>query len=391
MSPPKKDLIQGITAVINDEPASLPGFYLKALEGLSRVYSGVVKLRTSAYQRAILPRRKLPCPVVSIGNIAVGGTGKTPMAIYLAKLPRDLGHRTVIISRGYKGGFEKKGGIVSDGFRLAADARSAGDEPFMMARALKGIPVIVGHDRHRSGRLAIERFDPDIILLDDGFQHLKLHRDLDIVLLDARRPFGNRHLLPRGNLREPISALCRAGTVILTRYEAACRASLAETRRAVDGQPVFACRHQPVLLEPVSTAPPAGGEIDRAVRAISRDAVRGKRVFGFCGLARNDLFRETLAQFPFEVAGFEGFADHHPFTYPDLARLRTRARDKAAHVLCTTEKDFVRIPSGALEEGELLIIGIDIVFPDEGFDVYFTGRVRKLLEAYRPRGNASNR
>jgi tetraacyldisaccharide 4'-kinase len=368
-----------ITAVINCEPVSMPRAWLKVLQGFSRVYSGVVGTRAAAYKQGILRSKRLPCPVISVGNISVGGTGKTPMVIYLARRIQKLGYRAVILSRGYKGEFEKRGGVVSDGVSLLAGAASAGDEPFMMARTLKGIPVITGHDRYRSGLLALKQFNLDLILLDDGFQHLQLSRDLNIVLMDAKQPLGNRYLLPRGNLREPIGALSRADAVVLTRFEEAYRPGLPDLERLLGNCPVFVCRHQPTLFTPALSKNAKGQILDRGLGAISTDEVAHKRVLGFSGLARNDLFQKTLAEFPFDVAGFKGFADHHPYSSKDLATIRDLARGVKADMLCTTEKDFVRIPREALEDQAFLIIGVDIAFAEDSFDTFFIGKLREIL------------
>ena len=185
----------------------------------SKVYGGVVKIRRIFYKNGILISKKLSCPIISIGNITVGGTGKTPMTIYVAQVVKNLGYKVAIISRGYKGKAEKIGGIVSDGKGLLMTPENAGDEPYLMANRLKDVQVIVGKNRFDAGRLAIRKFDPDVIVLDDGFQHLMLQRDLDMVLLDYHRPFGNGHLLPRGVMREPVSALLHADAIILTKSD----------------------------------------------------------------------------------------------------------------------------------------------------------------------------
>ncbi|MBU4464115.1 MAG: tetraacyldisaccharide 4'-kinase, partial [Proteobacteria bacterium] len=186
---------------------------------ISLAYGYAVKLREFCYKIGIVKSKRLLCAVISIGNITVGGTGKTPMTIKVAQIIRRLGYKVAIISRGYKGGAEKTGGIVSNGHTILMESDKAGDEPFMMASKLKDIPVVVGQNRYKAGWLAIKEFDPDVIVLDDAFQHLNLKRDIDIVLLDCEHPFGNAHLLPRGILREPISALKRSDAFVLTRFD----------------------------------------------------------------------------------------------------------------------------------------------------------------------------
>ena len=184
---------------------------------LSTLYGIGVRLRMILYDQGFFQTRKLPCAVISIGNLTVGGTGKTPMTIYLAQLLNGLGYKPAVISRGYKGLLEKKGGVVSDRQKVLLSPEVAGDEPFMMAQKLKEIPVLVGADRFRTGMKAVEQFSPDVIIFDDAFQHRRLKRDLDIVLIDDRTFLGNRHLLPRGILREPVAGISRGDLFVLTR------------------------------------------------------------------------------------------------------------------------------------------------------------------------------
>ncbi|HDL07382.1 MAG TPA: tetraacyldisaccharide 4'-kinase, partial [Desulfobacteraceae bacterium] len=168
---------------------------------LSLIYGSIIRLRRIFYEKKILLPKKLPCKTISIGNLTVGGTGKTPMTIHVAHLVEKLGYKTAVISRGYKGKAEKNGGIVSDGRTIFMGQDEAGDEPFMMATKLKKVPVIVGQNRFEMGMLALKEFKPDVIIFDDAFQHLRLTRDIDLVLIDSIDPFGNKHLLPRGILR----------------------------------------------------------------------------------------------------------------------------------------------------------------------------------------------
>jgi tetraacyldisaccharide 4'-kinase len=189
------------------------------LLALSRLYGAVVKVRATGYRKGFLQSRKLPCPVISIGNITMGGTGKTPLTMHVAKLVHCFGCRAVVISRGYGGKAEKIGGIVSDGQKMRMTAETSGDEPWMMATHLMEfkVPVLVGQNRFAIGLTAVKEFDPNVIILDDAFQHLRLVRDINLVLLDSQNPLGNRHLLPRGPLRETPSALNRGDAFILTR------------------------------------------------------------------------------------------------------------------------------------------------------------------------------
>ena len=183
----------------NGEPS--PVWLEKFLSIASRAYGWCVRLRTAAYDQGMIKAKRLPCVVISIGNVTMGGSGKTPLTIYIAKKLCHLGYRVAVLSRGYGGKAEKSGAIVSDGSQIFVSADVSGDEPYMMAQQLASTPIIVGADRYRSGKIAVRSFNPDVILLDDGFQHRRLARDLDLVLLDASKPGGNGYLFPRGVLR----------------------------------------------------------------------------------------------------------------------------------------------------------------------------------------------
>jgi len=208
-----------IKTAMNEEGNGCFLSFRSFLCAVSYCYGGAVQLREALYRKGMLPSKRLPCIVVSVGNLSAGGTGKTPMTIYITELFRSFGYKTVVISRGYKGGAESTGGVVSNGQAILMDPDMAGDEPYMMANLLSHVPVLVGRNRFRIGLMAIKEFSPDVIVLDDAFQHLQLERDMDLVLLDEQRPLGNTYLLPRGLLREPVSALLRGHTFIFTRAD----------------------------------------------------------------------------------------------------------------------------------------------------------------------------
>ncbi len=190
--------------------------FLFPLTVISWIYAIVIRIRQMLYRRGLFKTRQLPCKVISVGNVTLGGTGKTPLVIALARELRKRGITVGILSRGYKGMKEKIGGVVSDGKRILLTPAEAGDEPFMLARQLSDIPVFVGKKRYAMGTYAHKRFGMDCLILDDGFQHLGIKRDADIVLIDARRRFGNGRLFPRGPLREPLRCLRRASLLVLT-------------------------------------------------------------------------------------------------------------------------------------------------------------------------------
>ena len=349
-----------IQQVMNSDEAGGNSQLAAGLHLLSRLYGAAMRLRALGYQSGCLKTNNLPCKVISIGNLAVGGTGKTPMTLYLAEMLDRHGFKPVVISRGYKGEAEKRGGIVSDGRTFFMTAEKTGDEPLMMARRLQtiGVPVVVGRDRFQSGMLAFRTFRPDVILLDDAYQHLRLWRDLDLVLLDGTRPFGNTHLLPRGILREPVAALDRGDIFVLTRTDKDETDAIERLRHIVGNRPVYTASHHPFL----SRWLPAGSRyrslpVDERT-SFDRQSLRGRRVFGFSGIAGNDGFRETLESLGCVLTGFIGFADHHRYSDDDVAILLHAAGRTGADVVCTTEKDYIRLARRMPWPVDLAVIGI---------------------------------
>jgi len=332
---------------------------------LSLIYQFVIHFRAFCYEKGVLKRKKISCPVISIGNLVAGGTGKTPMTIYLAGLAKRNGYNPVVVSRGYKGDAETKGGIVCDGRTVLMDARSAGDEPYMMAKTLTSIPVIVGRDRYQSCTVALERFSPDLIILDDAFQHLQLSRDVDIVLMDWLRPVGNGRLLPRGPLREPLRALKRGDIFIFTRSMTTSPSRPEGLGFALTGKPVFFTAHEPYVyrlergtssvLEDKLTA---RGEMDL-------DIVKGKRVYLFSGIARNSDFRNSLSACGAIESGFLEFPDHHFYSMEEMELIFQNSQKTGAQLLATTEKDFVRIDGNVTWPLDLVVIGIKMSFKED--------------------------
>ena len=326
---------------------------------LSNIYGAGVQLRRNAYSSGFLKSRTLPCTVISIGNLTTGGTGKTPMAIYTAQRVQELGYRVAVISRGYKGAAEKRGGIVSDGATILMDPDTAGDEPFLLAASLKGIPVLVGHDRYRSGMLAVKGFQTQVVILDDAFQHLSLFRNLNLLLLDRTHPFGNGHLLPRGRLREPASALHYGDALILTRSS---KPFYTPTEPWTTERPVFLTAHEPFF-----SARFFAGETLRfqAHEPFTEDAwFIGKRFFAFSGIADNRDFQKTLQTMGVDVCGVKGFSDHHAYSSEDIQAIITTAGIAGATALVTTEKDLARLHGRFRFPMECVIVGIRITIDD---------------------------
>lgn len=329
----------------------------------AKAYGAAVHWRARAYATGRLRRHVLPCAVISIGNIEVGGTGKTPMAVSLAGYIRQLGYRPVILSRGYKGSVSKKGAVVSDGRTLLQSADAVGDEPFLMASLLESVPVVIGRDRVAGGRLAIRRFQPDVIVLDDGFQHLRLHRDMDVVLLDATTPFGNGHLLPRGRLREHVGALVRSHAVVLTRSMEIEPSYFAQLRDALTPRPLFRAFH----CSRVRGVLPAQTSISEECMRLVPDSegLSSRQLFAFSGLARNEAFWKNLKGMGAGLTGTMGFTDHHTYSRKDMHRIIAAARKANSPCLVTTDKDMVRLPTGFRLPVDLLVVGVDIDFKSD--------------------------
>lgn len=334
------------------------------LSVISTGYSGIVRIRESLYKKRIFKSEKLPCTVISIGNITVGGTGKTPMTIYLAELIKDLGLSVAVVSRGYKGKAERTGGIVSNGKKLYMDAADAGDEPCMIAARLKGIPVIIGGDRFAAGSMAVKQFNPDVIILDDAFQHLKIQRDINLVLLDNDLPFGNRHMLPRGILREPVSALKRGDAFLLTRADYGINGLPEDLNNIARGIPVFRSSHIPYLNSVVKC-----GVSGAVLKTDSKTQLKGyqglnilkhKKLFLVSGIARNRDFYNSVNLIEKKIKGFLEFPDHYIYTNNDIKRITQSAIESDADYIVTTEKDYARMDRGITWPLDLIVIGVEI-------------------------------
>ncbi len=307
-------------------------FFERGGRGAGRGLWAGARLRRSLYFNEILLPKHLPARVVSVGNLAVGGTGKTPVTAYLTRLFQAEGKKVAILSRGY-GGQNLEVTCISDGRQIFAEPPQVGEEAYWLARTLPGAAVFTGPSRYAAGQAAWEVFKPDLFILDDGFQHFQLHRDLDIVLLDAAAPFGNGYLLPRGNLREPQSALAAAQVLILTRFEAERhRQTLAALQTAYPAKTVL-----------TATITPAAARLFPAGREEPPAALHGQSLLAFAGLARPEVFQRTLADLGVRLAGFQAFPDHHPFAPAEVAALVRQAQAAGATALVTTAKDWARL------------------------------------------------
>jgi tetraacyldisaccharide 4'-kinase len=351
------------------EESTLQRVVLAPLGLLSFFYGWIVQARASLYHREILKPRSIPCKVISVGNITLGGTGKTPFVGLLAEMIRGRGVRTAILSRGYKGKFQGPFGVVSDGERVFMDATQAGDEPFLLAEKLKGVPVIVGRDRCISGRWATDRFRTEVVILDDGFQHLSLKRNLNLLLIDSSCPFGNGKVFPRGILREPLNQISRADAVILTKAgEDGNIPKLKKKILNLAGEiPLFRADYEV-----------AGIRILEGRQLLSPERLEGRKILAFSGIAHPDSFQKTLLGLKAEIGGFETFPDHYEYGRQDMDRLQERASRSGAEAMVTTEKDLVRLKKIAPGPIPLWAISVRHVFRAEDrprFESFFWGQL----------------
>jgi tetraacyldisaccharide 4'-kinase len=309
--------------------------------------------RGALYDSGLAAIARAGVPVISVGNVAVGGAGKTPATAVVAARLRARGRRVAILSRGY-GATRTDPRLVSDGERVLLDAAEGGDEPVLLARRLPGVAVLCGPRRAELARRAVEELRADALLLDDGFQHRALGRDLDLVLLDAANPFGNGRLLPAGPNREPRSALRRAGLLWLSRVDqlagpdaAAKLERLRALAREMTGREPIESRHAPQEL------------LDGTLgSALGLEALRGQRVMLLSGLARPGSFRRTVESMGAEVAGERRFGDHHRFSEAEVRAALDGAARAGCPLVVTTEKDAVRLPAGVAGDPRLAVLRI---------------------------------
>ncbi len=322
---------------------------------ISPLYSLLMRARARAYASGMFSSFRVPGPVISIGNLSMGGTGKTPHVIHLSEMLLHHGLRPAIVSRGYGGKAGKGPLVVSKGSGPLVDPGLGGDEPVMMAQRLEGVMVVVGSDRVAGAEYALSHLGADVIVLDDGFQHLRLQRDLDIVLLPATNPFGNRRIFPGGDLREPISALGRASCILITRADTLTakdhQALLGELREHVHGKPIFFSKNKVTRVWSLREGPEAGS---------ARTKIQDKPLFAFCGLGTPESFLATLKSTGAEVTGYMWFQDHHIYNEKDLQKLTRDAERTGAKILVTTTKDAVKLERGLLDNCFMDILVVDI-------------------------------
>jgi tetraacyldisaccharide 4'-kinase len=304
---------------------------------LSYPYSKIMNLRQFFYQKDLLRQHKLKVPVISIGNLTMGGTGKTPMTLYLARFFQNNSKKVVVLSRGYGGKSSDDINIVSDGKQIFMSAQDAGDEPRMMAEQLPGVSIITGKKRAVTGKYAVSNYKPDVIILDDGFQHLAVKRELDIVLFNSSGLLGNGRVFPGGPLRESIDALKRAGAFVITGVEDSGPVQVSRFKKFLLGKfpdiPIFSAAYHPVGMKKNT------GEF----YSLSDKILKTYKYHAFCGLATPQAFKKTLNECNLDLSGFTAFQDHYSYGEDDLNKLCRKAIQGGANALVTTEKDLVKI------------------------------------------------
>ena len=329
-----------LLAVARGRPGLVPILLRGLLTALAPLYCAGLELYLLPYRLGIRKRRRLPCPVLCIGNLTTGGTGKTPMTQAVCRLLQTQGRRVVVLSRGYGGQNEYGCAVVSDGESLLLNAQQSGDEAYLLASTLSGIPVVVGKDRRVTGALAWERFRPDAIVLDDGMQFWQLHRDLDIVLLNACEPFDNGWTFPRGLLREPPSHLRRAGIVVLTNAQRAGSTQIAAVRSRVaklaPGCPIFTADLVPTGLRDMT------GKMNCPLSWL-----QGRRVAALSALGNPAAFESMLETLGAGLAARFRFRDHKVIDDAALAQVCLEAQASGAEAVLTTEKDAVKLNASA--------------------------------------------
>ena len=339
------------------------------LAPLGVLYSAITRARLALYRRGALAVHKVNSPVISVGNITTGGTGKTPLVEWIARAAAREGRRPCVLTRGY--GREDAGRrvLVSDGERVLADASEGGDEPRLLAESLRGIAAVLSDaDRVAAARWAEEHLKSDLFILDDGFQHLRLARDLDIVAIDATNPWGGGRLLPAGRLREPLKGLGRADLLIITRTEQVADADTLGKRaaRLSGGRPVIFSRTRTRAVRPLGEAATRGDSPEAPAQPspLVPDTLSSQPAAAFCAIGNPAAFFAHLRSDGLTLNHTRSFPDHHIYTQADVDELAAEAARRGARALVTTAKDAVKLRS--LGFGlPCYVLEIELEFDDE--------------------------
>lgn len=338
-----------------------------ALEPAAWLYRVGYEARRTGYQHGLLQAARLSCPVISVGNLTFGGTGKTSLIARFAKLFIGQGRRVAVVSRGYGGGYREPAVVVSDGRTCLLAPAEAGDEPVMLARGVPGLWVVVGRDRRVAAETALRAARPDLLLLDDGFQSWELARDLDLVVVDGAHGFGSGRLQPAGPLREPLGALRRAGGIIVTKTDQAGEHSLdrliAVLRSYHPAVPIWRGWYRVTAVRRFDSGEP-----------VALSELAGRPAGLLSGIADPQAFRRTVETLGVRVVMEAQYPDHHPYRASDLAAAATDGQ--AAAFFLTTEKDAVRIERW-LHHPPLYVVGVSLEV-DPGFDEHVMAAVRLM-------------
>ena len=329
---------------------------------LCGLYSAIVYARNFCFEVGICKQKKLPCTVISIGNIVIGGTGKTPTVAAIAKLLQRTGSNVAVLLRGYKRQSTEKILFVSDGKNHLCSRDKSGDEADMLAHQLADIPIIVGKQRYLSGEAAIDQYKSSVIILDDGFQHRQLARDLDILTIDATNPYGTGSLLPIGTLREQKSSIKRADIIILTHTDVT-ETNIEQLKTALNelapNIPILETIHKPTSLYRLNQA-------DKNV-TIPLNNLSGKRLLAVCGIGNPNPFVRTLENHNPEIVELLAFPDHHVYTESDIQQIKHQMVQCEAKWIITTQKDEHKLTS-LNTDLPILVLAIELVFT-EGVEV----------------------
>ncbi len=356
----------------------------------SFVYRSLVNLKLLGFNIGIFQKHKLDCFVISLGNITVGGTGKTPTAQRLARAIRDLGYKVVILNRGYRAKFNGDIGVVSDGQRLQLSPEESGDEAYMLAKHLPDIPVLIGRERYITGSYAIQNFGAEVAILDDGYQHWQLERDLDIMLVDAVNVFGNGYMLPRGTLREPISHIDRADVVLMTKVDQASAASRTYIRNIVheenDHALIVESIHRPRSFIELSD-----WNMNIGSEGIGISELEGKRVMAVSAIGNPASFEQTLADLGIIVVESLRFPDHHDYLVDEMMDAVNQAINLDADAVVITEKDAVKVPMPPFKRDDKIIesfgpipiyvLSVEVTFEDGADELraLVNGKIKEKL------------
>lgn len=344
----------------------LDGLVISILYVFSFIYSQLLELKLLLYRLGLMKKYKLDCHVISLGNITVGGTGKTPTAQRLAASIRDMGYKVVILNRGYRAKWKGDIGVVSDGQKIHMTATEAGDEAFLLAKNLPGIPVLIGPDRAITGKYAVESLEAQVVILDDGYQHWRLKRDMDIVLVDAINVFGNNFMLPRGTLREPISHLDRADVCLLTKVDQAQKESIElikQTVRQNNGKAlIVGSIHSPKCFIEI-----ADWYKDVPVKSIDVNQLKDKKVVAVSAIGNPASFEQTIHDIGAVLVESIRFPDHHDYTVEEMQEVIEKSGKQGVEAIIITAKDGVKIPDKIIMSNRPLpvyVLSIEVDFKD---------------------------